>query len=277
MSGHSKWAKIKRQKGVKDTKRGAAFTKLARDITVAAQEGGGDPGMNFTLRLAVDKAKQANMPKVNIEQAIKRGTGEAQGEIIHKNTYEAVTSYGVGVLIDTTSDNTNRTYSELKNIVEKAGEKLGVTGSVSWQFSQQGRVIVGAGQIKKAEKYGESDIYTNADVGALEEQLMEIEGLIDYEVISREDYMENISENDEDVVIYTAENFVIVRTEIASLKSVTEAVFNLGWQIVSSDIIWHPSAKVDVAEEKQEKLSNLLSVISDYDDVSNVWTNAEGF
>lgn len=125
MSGHSKWAKIKRQKGVKDNKRGALFTKLARNITMAASEGGGDPNMNFTLRLCIDKAKMANMPLDNIERALKKGTGELQAEVFHHVTYEAITNYGISILIDCATNNTNRTFSELRNIIENSGSKLG--------------------------------------------------------------------------------------------------------------------------------------------------------
>lgn len=138
MSGHNKWSQIKRQKGAADVKRGVAFTKLTNNITLASKEGGGDPSANFKLRLAVDKAREANMPKENIERAIKRGTGELGGAQIQEATYEAYGPAGTAYLIETISDNKNRTVSEIKSTVTKSGGRLGEIGTVAWMFETKG-------------------------------------------------------------------------------------------------------------------------------------------
>lgn len=138
MSGHSKWSTIKHKKAVTDAKRANVFTKLAKDVTIAAREGG-DPEMNFKLRMAIDKAKAGNMPKENIERAVKRGTGELKdGSQIEEAVYEAYGPGNVAMLIKVTTDNKNRTYAEIKNIVSKNGGKMVEGGSVSWQFEQVG-------------------------------------------------------------------------------------------------------------------------------------------
>jgi len=135
MSGHSKWSTIKRKKGVADAKRGAVFTRLAREIVIAAREGGGDPESNFRLRLAVDKARAENMPKDNIERAIKRGTGEDKDAAAFESImYEGYVGHGVAVMIEAVTDNRNRTVSDLRHALTKAGGNMGELGSVAWQF-----------------------------------------------------------------------------------------------------------------------------------------------
>lgn len=136
MSGHSKWSTIKRKKGATDAKRGKIFTQLARNIAMAAREGGGDPDVNFTLRLAIEKARAANMPKDNIERAIKRGTGEDKdGALLEKIIYEGYAPHGVALIIETVTDNRNRTVAQLRHVLTKAGGNLGEGGSVAWQFT----------------------------------------------------------------------------------------------------------------------------------------------
>lgn len=138
MSGHSKWSTIKRRKGANDAKRSAQFTQLAKAITIAAREGGGDPEMNIGLRLAVDKAKAANMPKDNIERAIKRGTGEDKdAAALERIIYEAYAPHGVALMIETVTDNRNRTVAELRHTLTRAGGSMGESGSVAWQFTQR--------------------------------------------------------------------------------------------------------------------------------------------
>jgi YebC/PmpR family DNA-binding regulatory protein len=148
MSGHSKWSTIKRKKGANDAKRGKIFTTLARNISMAAREGGGDPDVNFNLRLAIDKARAANMPKDNIDRAVKRGTGEdKEGEALEKIVYEGYGPHGAALIIETVTDNRNRTVAELRHTLTKAGGSLGEGNSVAWQFtpkayfaiSQEGR------------------------------------------------------------------------------------------------------------------------------------------
>ncbi len=137
MSGHSKWSTIKRKKGAADAKRGAVFTRLTREIVMAARDGGSDPNGNFRLRLAVDKARSENMPKDNIERAIKRGSGEdKEGIIFEQITYEGYAPHGVAVMVETVTDNRNRTVSDLRHALTKAGGNMGEVGSVGWQFDR---------------------------------------------------------------------------------------------------------------------------------------------
>src|SRR5688500_3682696 len=161
MSGHSKWSSIKHKKGAKDAKRGKLFTKLARAITVAARDGGGDPDANPTLGLAVQKARDASMPKDNIQRAIDRGTGEgADAAAIESVVYEGYGPGGAAILVETLTDNRNRTGSEVRHAFEKHGGSLGEPGSVSWQFEKRGVILV------DGERYGEEDVMPAIDAGA---------------------------------------------------------------------------------------------------------------
>ncbi|RME87152.1 MAG: YebC/PmpR family DNA-binding transcriptional regulator [Anaerolineae bacterium] len=137
MSGHSKWSTIKRKKGMLDARRGALFTRLAREITIAARDGGGDPDVNFRLRLAIERARAENMPKENIERAIKRGTGEdKEGGALEEVMYEGYAPHGVALMIECVTDNRNRTVAEIRHVLTRAGGSLGEVGSVSWQFDR---------------------------------------------------------------------------------------------------------------------------------------------
>ncbi len=142
MSGHSKWSTIKRKKGAEDAKRAKLFTRLARDIIVAARDGGGDPDMNPTLRTAIDKARGANMPKDNIERAIKKGTGELEGGQLEEITYEAYAVHGIPVLIQCLTDNRNRTLADLRRIFNRQGGNLAEAGAVSWMFDIKGYITI---------------------------------------------------------------------------------------------------------------------------------------
>lgn len=270
MSGHSKWAKIKHSKGLNDAKRGAIFTKIARNITMAAMEGGGDPDMNFTLRLNIDKAKQENMPLDNIERAIKKGTGELQAEAIHRATYEAVTPYGVGVLIDSATDNNNRTVSELRKLIEGAGVKLGSVGSVSWQFAEQGEIELGVAKLHKAEKHGHADTYENAELSDLENLLIELPGVIDYEVY--DGAADADFEGDE--ARPKNRKYVTVRCEKTELKNLAQKFNAEQWQVLESRVIKFAANKVNLAPEQREKLDNFLELLEERDDIDSVWTNA---
>src|SRR5215208_5136257 len=161
MSGHSKWASIKHKKAAADAKRGQLFTKLARAITVAAREGGGDPDSNFTLAAAVEKAKGYSMPKDNIQRAVDRGTGAGgDADQIERVVYEGYGPGGSAVLVDTLTDNRNRTGAEVRNIFDKAGGSLGEPGSVAWQFEKKGVVLV------DGERFSEDDLMPAIDAGA---------------------------------------------------------------------------------------------------------------
>jgi YebC/PmpR family DNA-binding regulatory protein len=270
MSGHSKWAKIKRAKGATDQKRGALFTKLARAITMAAQEAGGDPDMNFTLRLAIDKAKQANMPLDNIERSIKKGTGELQGESVQKVTYEAITPYGVSMLIDCSTDNTNRTVSDLRNFIEKRGAKLGAAGSVAWQFKEFGQLEVGAAKLKKSTKYGEADSYETVAADELEGDLLDAAGAQDYQIANPSDDPD-FEPTDQ---IPAGRQVAELLVDKASLKEAGESLANKGWQVISSEVIKKPDSTVNLSDADSEKLQELIAAIEELDDVDSVWTNA---
>lgn len=151
MSGHSKWSQIKRQKGVADAKRGQVFTRLAKVISVAAKQGGGDPTMNASLRVAIEQARSANMPKDSIERAIKRGTGELGGNQIEEMRFEAYGPAGVGILIDVVTDNRNRANAEIKAALNKFGGKLAAAGAVAFQFDQRGVLTIPAGNDQTRE------------------------------------------------------------------------------------------------------------------------------
>lgn len=154
MSGHSKWAGIKHKKAIIDAKKGKAFTQVANMITIAAKQAGGDPKMNFSLRLAIEKAKAVNMPTVNIERAIKRGTGEGSGAIIEEAIYEGYGPAGIAVLVETASDNKNRTVGEIRSNFTKYGGSLGSTGSVMYLFDYKGQLTIEVGQ----QKIGKDEI-----------------------------------------------------------------------------------------------------------------------
>jgi YebC/PmpR family DNA-binding regulatory protein len=274
MSGHSKWSKIKRAKGITDAKRSSAFTKLARDITVAAQEAGGDPDMNFTLRLAIDKAKDANMPKDNIERSIKRGTGELKSEVMYQNTYEAVAAEGVGLLIDTTSDNTNRTVSEVKNIIDKTGAaKVAAPGSVSWQFSEEGEIEVGVAKLKKSEKFGHEDAYEDANLEDLEGELLELDGVIDYQVYDpATDPNFEASEKRP-----ASRKYIYIRVERSALARALKSLSDNNWQVLDSDLIKHPNSTIDASEQTREKVARLIEELEESEDVDDIWTNIKDF
>lgn len=140
MSGHSHWATIKRSKGAADAKRGQVFTKLGRELEIAAREGGGDPGSNFKLRLIMDKAKQAQMPKDNIERAILRGTGQLKGDALEEIQYEGYGPQGTALIVEVVTDNKNRAASEVRRVFSRHGGNLGATGSVSWMFERKGSI-----------------------------------------------------------------------------------------------------------------------------------------
>ncbi len=153
MAGHNKWSKIKRQKAAADKKKGKIWARLSRDIAVAAREGGGDPDMNASLSQAIEKAKEENMPKDNIERAIKRGTGELEGQDYEDALYEGYAPHGVAVLIEALTDNTNRTVADLRHIFDKAGGSLGKSGSVSYLFERKGRFIIPAAGLDELELF----------------------------------------------------------------------------------------------------------------------------
>jgi YebC/PmpR family DNA-binding regulatory protein len=236
MSGHSKWASIKHKKAVVDARRGQHFTKLARAITVAAREGGGDPTGNSGLALAIQKARDASMPKDNIERAIAKGTGEgADADQIETVLYEGYGPGGVALLIEALTDNRNRTGAEMRHILGKHGGNLGEPGSVAYLFDKRGVIVV------DANRYSEDDLMPAIDAGA-----------------------EDIS-LDEDVYE--------VITEPTDLAAARDALAEAGVELESADITQRPRARVPIAESDASKLLKLIDALEENDDVDAVHAN----
>jgi len=237
MSGHSKWSTIKHKKGAADAKRGKVFTRIIKEMTIAARLGGGDPEGNPRLRAAVAEAKANNMPKDNIERAIKRGTGEIEGVNYEEVTYEGYGPGGVAIIVDALTDNTNRTTPEIRHMFEKHGGNLGTPGSVRFQFEKKGYFAV--------EK---------KSVG--EDRLMEI---------ALEAGADDLQTDDAEMYeIYTApENFEAVRQALESNKIST----------VEGKLDMIPSTYVAVDEAKSKQIMRLLESLDDHDDTQNVYSN----
>ena len=246
MSGHSKWAKTHRQKEASDQKRGAVFTRLAKAVSLAAHEGGGDPGANFKLRMAMDKAKQSNMPKDNIERAIKRGTGELKGQIIEEIIYEAIGPENVAILIQVLTDNKNRTLTNVKNILAKNNGKFVNSGSVSWMFEQKGVITI-------------SDIknFTSPNSG----QVPNIENL-QLELI--ESGANDFKEQEDELTIYT---------DINKLQKIKEILEQKNIKINSAEIEHVPRNENLVKPSDNTKIEQLLNTLAEDDDVEKIYTN----
>ena len=238
MAGHNKWSKIKRKKGVNDAKRGALFTKLIREITVAAREGGGDPDYNARLRLAVDTAKAEDMPNENIERAIKRGTGELEGVNYEEATYEGYGPGGVALFIECLTDNTNRTVADIRHTLGKHGGSLGTDGSVAWQFDRKGQFVVDACE------YSEEAVFEAALEGGAED----IQG--------------------------DGDEFVIT-TELADFADVRDSLEAADIETTSKELTRIPTNEVAVAGKDAEQLVKLLDALEDLDDVQKVHSNAD--
>lgn len=240
MARHSKWHNIQERKGKQDKKRGATFTKLARFITIAAQNGG-DPEMNFSLRLAVEKARAANMPKDNIDRAIKKGTGELAGEALDELTYEGFAPGGVAMLIDVVTDNKNRSVGDVKMIAHKNGGTIGGPGSVQWQFDRRGVVRVGVDEA--AAQLGDRE--------AIELALIEA-GAID---------------------ITWDENGLEIISTIEDLKKIPAALGNFRLVPSESGLEWVARETAEVDEETANKVMSLIDALEEHDDVRAVYTN----
>jgi YebC/PmpR family DNA-binding regulatory protein len=237
MSGHSKWASIKHKKAATDAKRGQLFTKLARAITVAAREGGGDPEANYTLAAAVEKARSYSMPKDNIQRAIDRGTGDGgAGDQIEHVVYEGYGPGGVAVLVDALTDNRNRTGSEVRHAFDKQGGSLGEPNSVAWQFEKRGVLLV------DADRYSEDDLIAAIDAGA-----------------------DDVAE-DGDVLKVTSDP--------ASLAAIRAALESSGVEVQSAELAMEPKTTVEVTGESEARqLLRLLDTLDDHDDVESVHAN----
>ena len=236
MSGHSKWSSIKHKKAVVDSRRGAQFSKLSRAIMVAARDGGGDPETNIVLENVVRKAKEASMPKENIERAIAKGTGEGgEADAIESVLYEGYGPGGVAVLVEALTDNRNRTGADVRHAFSKNGGSLGEPGSVAYLFDKKGTIVIDAG------RYSEDELMAAVEAGA-----------------------EDIS-TDEDV-------FEVV-TEPADFAGVRKALEEQGVEMESAEVVYRPSSVVPVDEGNAGRLMRLIESLEDSDDVSAVYAN----
>jgi len=237
MSGHSKWSTIKRQKGAADVKRGATFTKISNAITIAVKQGGGigDPDQNPRLRLAIELARSANMPKDNIERAIQRATSKEAGDL-SELTYEGFAPGGVSVLVEAVTDNTNRTTSEVKSLFNKSGASFARPGAVAYQFDQSGEITV----LKNGKSI--DDIFLlAAELGALD-----------------------VEDRGEEVGVYT---------QVSDLAKIKEGLSSQGLSVTGAEISRKPKNTVEVGEEQKEKIVNFLSALEDMDDIQKVYSN----
>lgn len=242
MSGHSKWHNIQQKKGKMDSTRGSTFTKLSRAITMASQ-GGGDPEMNFSLRLAIEKAKEVNMPKDNIERAIKRGTGELDDEAaLEEILYESFGPSGTMFLVEAVTNNRNRTVAEIKNIVNNHGGSMGGPGSVKWQFERFGIVRINTEQKNKiADKWS------------------------DFELALMDAGVADIIEN---------EYGVELRCPIVNFQKVMEIVNTHKLELDESGLEWVAKESVKLGSEDSEKVQELYDTLDDFDDVKAVYSNS---
>ena len=236
MSGHSKWSTIKRKKAANDAKKGAAFTRVSKDITLAAREGGGDPEMNATLRLAIKSAKAVNMPSTNIDRAIKKGTGDLPGMRYEDYVYEGYGPGGIAIMMDVMTDNKNRTVPEIRHIMEKNGGKLGEPGCVNWMFDKKGTIL-----IKR----------NNIDEEPLLELVLE-NGADDFEI---------------------EEDYYIITSKPESFDSLISSIENTNYVIDSSEIALHPKNTVKVSGNEADQLLKLLDLLEESDDIQKVHSN----
>jgi len=239
MSGHSKWSTIKHKKAITDARRGKLFTKLSKEIIVAAKEGGGDVEMNFRLRMAIQIAKDNNMPAENIERAVKKGTGESgENDVMVEITYEGYGPGGIGIMLQTLTDNKNRTVSDIRSTLTKAGGNMAESGAVAWQFDQKGVIVV-----DDKEESGEEIALVAIDAGA-----------DDFE---------------------TYDGTLHVYTEPSHLEAIRTALSQNDANILSADISMIPTNPVMLESNKALQTLRLLDSLEDLDDVQKVYSNAD--
>ncbi len=234
MAGHNKWSQIKHKKAKEDSKRGKAFTKLIKEIIVTAKEGGGDVSGNAHLRQLIDKAKQINMPQENITRAIKRGTGELEGVHYQPFTYEGYGPHGIAVVVETLSDNKNRTVADMRKLFSKNNGNLGESGSVSWMFKKMG-VIRGSSTLSEDEL---------------------LEKLLDYDVTD----------------IKKDGTFVSIFCDPKALDRVKKAINKNDMNIESAELEWVAQTTINLSDAQSGKAVQFLSALHDHDDVQNVYT-----
>lgn len=236
MSGHSKWATIKHKKATQDAKRGRLFTKLIREITVAAREGGGNPETNPRLRTAIDRARSVNMPSDNIEKAIKRGTGELPGVNYEACIFEGYGPKGVAIIVEALTDNKNRTAAEIRNIFSKKGGNLGGSGNVSWMFAKKGYILV------EKQEVSEEDLFNVViDAGA-----------------------EDIKPSDKNYEIYT---------DPKNFENVKKALQDHNIKFVSAELTMVPNSLIKLAGQDAKQILSLVESLEEHDDVQHVYAN----
>ena len=239
MAGHSKWAQIKRKKGVTDAKRGQLFTKLGRELAVAARQGGGNPDENPALRLAIERARQSNMPKDNIQRAIDRATNAADAAQLEEIRYEAYGPGGAALLIDSLTDNRNRTVSEVRSALTRAGANMAESGAVAWIFEQKG--VIG----------------------------VDLDGGVDADEVA----LAAIDGGAEDIAVET--DLVEVITAPADLEQARSSVEQAGVAVANAEVIMRPTNTVEVDESQARSLLRLIEALEELDDVQRVFTNAD--
>ncbi|MBN1559059.1 YebC/PmpR family DNA-binding transcriptional regulator [candidate division KSB1 bacterium] len=236
MSGHSKWSTIKRKKGAKDAERGRIFTRLIKEITVAARHGGGDETANPRLRTAIQAARTANMPLKNIENAVKKGTGELPGVTYDEVTYEGYGPGGVAIYLEALTDNKNRTVAEIRHLLTRYGGSLGENGSVAWMFHRKGVISI------PAEKTTEDDLMMIAlDAGA--------------DDIEQEDDM------------------FLLKSNVASFEAVKEALEKNGIAYKSAELTMEPKTSIAVEGKQAEQILRLMDALEEHDDIQSIYSN----
>jgi YebC/PmpR family DNA-binding regulatory protein len=238
MSGHSKWSTIKRKKGAEDAKRGKIFTRLARDIAIAARSGGGDPETNSALRLAIDRARGANMPKDNIERAIKRGTGELEGGQLEEVFYEGYAPHGAALLLKCLTDNRNRTLADVRRVFNRGSGSLAEAGAVTWMFDSKGLITVDC-----------------KDMDAEDLFLMAVEA------------------GAEDVEI--SEGFVEVYTAPGDLHVVRDSLVERGLAVEDAELAMVPKTPMSLGEKETLQALNMIEALEELDDVQQVYSNLD--
>jgi YebC/PmpR family DNA-binding regulatory protein len=238
MSGHSKWKTIQHKKAATDARRGKMFTRLAREIVIAAREGGSDLNVNFNLRLAVDKAKASNMPKDNIERAIKRGTGELKGAELVEITYEGYAPHGVALLVKALTDNKNRAVSEIRRVFTRLGGTMADAGAVAWQFERKGYVAIAPDGIDQDNIF-EVAVEAGAD-----------------DVLFSDDLIEILAE---------VENFQTVR----------QALREAGINVETAELSMLPKQTMQLGEKETLQVMNVIEALEELDDVQQVFSNLE--
>jgi YebC/PmpR family DNA-binding regulatory protein len=238
MSGHSKWKTIQHKKAATDARRGKMFTRLAREIVIAAREGGGDPDVNFNLRLAVDKAKASNMPKDNIERAIKRGTGELKGEELADVVYEGYAPNGVALLVQVLTDNKNRAVADVRRVLTRQGGTMAEAGAVAWQFERKGYIAV-------------------APNGVDQDALFEVA----------------VEAGADDVVF--SDDLIEVFAELSDFQAVRQALEDAGIAFETAELSMVPKTPMQLSEKETFQVMGVIDDLEDLDDVQQVYSNLD--